>query len=153
MFDQAKADQVCERVYDGLPIITACREVGVPRQTLYDWEAKNQPFAVQLARARSANCDALVDQCLEIADDETHDWALSKKGVICDEVAIGRARLRVDTRLKLVAKLDPKRYGDRIQSDVDLNVKVTLVNPFQIAQDAASAALAPVAMLDKPDNG
>ena len=42
----------------------------------------------------------------------TGGWSL--KGEITDEVAIARARLRIDTRLKLVAKWNPKKYGDKL---------------------------------------
>lgn len=109
------AAAICERLATGEPLRVICRDEGMPAwRTVYDWLAADSEFAARFARARVAGFDALAEQCLEIADDETHDWVMSKKGVVADEVAIGRARLRVDTRLKLLAKWDPKRYGERI---------------------------------------
>lgn len=114
-FTQEVADAICERLAMGEPLRAICRDEGMPAwRTVYDWMEANEAFAAAIARARSAGFDALAEQCLDIADDERHDWAMTKKGVVTDEVAIGRAKLRVDTRLKLLAKWDPKRYGDRI---------------------------------------
>jgi hypothetical protein len=35
--------------------------------------------------------------------------------------------LRVDTRLKLLAKWNPKKYGERIEHTGDLSIKTVLV--------------------------
>jgi hypothetical protein len=43
-----------------------------------------------------------------------------------DSEWISRSKLRVETRLKLLAKWDPKRYGDRLNLDHSGEMKVTL---------------------------
>lgn len=128
-FSQEVFDAICERISRGEPLAAICRDEGMPgRNTVYDWMAGNEALAGQFARAREKGFDAIAEQCLEIADDESHDWALSKKGPVIDEVAIARARLRVETRLKLLAKWDPKRYGDKLEVDNkgELTVNVTV---------------------------
>ena len=75
---------------------------------------KDPAFSESIARARDFGYDALADQALEIAAHERHDWRMSLKGEVTDEVAISRARLRIETRLKLVAKWNPKKYGDKL---------------------------------------
>jgi hypothetical protein len=87
-------------------------------RTVSDWKDTQEGFSADFARARQDGFDFLAAQCLDIADDEQHDWLLTKKGVITNDVAIGRARLQVDTRLKLLAKWDPKRYGERPSMDL-----------------------------------
>ena len=50
---------------------------------------------------------------------------------------ISRSKLRVETRLKLLAKWDPKRYGDKITQEhvgadgggIDMNVTLNFVTP------------------------
>lgn len=94
----------------------------MPHPTTWnDWCAADEALKLAHAHARDDGFTALAHQCLEIADDERHDWALSLKGEVTNEVAIARARLRVDTRLKLLACWDPKRYGTKL--DVNANVQ------------------------------
>lgn len=87
-------------------------------RTVSDWKDTQEGFSADFARARQDGFDFLAAQCLDIADDEQHDWLLTKKGVITNDVAIGRARLQVDTRLKLLAKWDPKRYGEKTSMEL-----------------------------------
>ena len=60
-------------------------------------------FAKAYARARLAFADAVFDESMLIAD-------LKPK----DKIGVAHQRLRVDTRLKIVAKINPERYGDRL---------------------------------------
>lgn len=113
-FDPEIAAEICERLRAGEPLAVICRDDHMPAvRTVSDWKAAHPDFAADFACARDDGFDALAAQCMTIADDETHDWVLTKKGEITNEVAIGRARLQVETRLKLLAKWDPKRYGER----------------------------------------
>lgn len=118
-FSQEKLDHIAERLSQGIPLTTICREAKetdpsfpAPR-TVRDWEAAYPEVAAAIARAREAGQEALFEQCLEIADDEAHDWQLSKKGAVTDEVAISRAKLRVWTRMELLKRLNPRKYGDQ----------------------------------------
>jgi hypothetical protein len=48
--------------------------------------------------------------------------------IVADSASIAHARLRVDTRKWLMSKLIPKKWGDRIQTDVEMGGEVkTLV--------------------------
>jgi hypothetical protein len=129
IYTQKLGDTVCERVGRGEPLAAVCRELGIGRQTVHDWRATNPQFNVQFARARDNGYDAIAEQVLEIADDERKDWILTKKGTLCDETAVSRARLMVESRLKLLAKWDPARYGDRLIEDKEVRVTVTVNDP------------------------
>ena len=48
---------------------------------------------------------------------------------VCEDMLGESLGLRIESRLKLLAKWDPKRYGDRIQSDVDMTIRVTIDDP------------------------
>lgn len=107
---------ICEGLSKGIPLTVICEadEMPAPR-TVRDWEANDPNVAAAIARAREDGEYALAEQCLAIAEDERHDWVMSKKGEITDEVALGRAKLRIETRLKLLAKFNPKKWGDKQQ--------------------------------------
>jgi hypothetical protein len=80
------------------------------------WMDEDAGIASAIARAREEGFDAIADDCLAIADDRT------------DEPA--SRRVRVETRLKLLAKWDPKRYGEMIKhgnadgSNIDITATI-----------------------------
>ena len=114
--DRALFAAICERIAQGETLSAICRDDGMPsRNTVYDWIDADEELAGQFARARERGADVIAERCLEIAHDEQHDWFLTRKGEVTNEVAIARARLQVDTHLKLLAKWFPARYGDKLE--------------------------------------
>ena len=115
------ADSICEQLSVGVPLREICRKEGYPKwRTVYDWLAKDEEFAARFAHARDVGYEQIAQECLEIADDGTNDWVekLDK-----DQIPIGwqlngehvqRSKLRIETRLKLLAKWSPKKYGDKV---------------------------------------
>lgn len=84
---------------------------GMPtRQTFYNWLMEDAEFFDNYTRAREAQADFFADEITEIADTETDPQ---------------KARNRIDARKWAAGKLKPKLYGDRLQIDGDLNVKLT----------------------------
>lgn len=133
---------ICEALAKGIPLTHICREEGMPNpSTVWDWSQEDESIAQAIAHARELGHDALAEQCLDISDDETHDWAMSKKGAVTDEVAIGRAKLRVWTRLQLLAKWNPKKYGDKIAVDAKHsgNVGMTILTAVPEASSDGAA--------------
>ena len=109
-------EAICADLEQGIPMTVICAGDDMPApRTVRDWEAEMPEVAAAIARARELGEVALAEQCLTIADDEQHDWVMTKKGEVTNEVAIGRAKLQIDTRLKLLAKFNPKRWGERQQ--------------------------------------
>lgn len=127
------AREICERLAAGEPLRSICRDEHMPQwQTVYRWMDNSKDFSNLIARAREAGFDAIAEQCLDIADDERHDWLLTKKGVITNDVAIGRAKLQVETRLKLLAKWNPKKYGDK--QDINLTGQMEVASAIVAAR-------------------
>jgi len=125
MFDEQKAEQITERISQGIPVSQVARELNIGRRTIHDWREANPTFAAQFARAKDDGFDAISDEVIEIADD-------------ADPKQVDHARLRCDARLKLLAKWDSKRYGDRITQDVDLTVRVAIADPTRQLRNAAT---------------
>ena len=99
-------------------------------QTFYKWIDENPELAKQYARGCEKRADALVEEILDIADDTNRDTIrFTKDGVereIPDVEWIQRSKLRVDTRKWLASKLNPKKYGERIEVAGDKE------NPLQV---------------------
>ena len=97
-------------------------------RTVSDWKANHENFAADFARAREEGFDAIAEDCLKIADNTENDDKHTESGVVPNSEWITRSRLRVETRLKLLAKWSPKRYGDKleVEATVSGNISVTI---------------------------
>lgn len=115
------AEEIIEWVSQGQPLREYCRQEGKPPfRTVYNWLDKDKEFLARFAQARDAGEDVIAQECLEIADDGTNDWMekLDKDGQPIGYVLNGehvqRSKLRIETRLKLLAKWNPKKYGEKV---------------------------------------
>lgn len=121
-YSDALLKEICERLSDGEPLASICRDEKMPTtRTVRLWmegETKGvDPKAVSsaIARARELGFDAIAQDALDIADETSRDTIKDEEtgSERANSEWISRSRLRVETRLKLLAKWDPKRYGDR----------------------------------------
>lgn len=101
-------------------------------------------FRDQYACAREDLADKLADEILQIADDGSNDTFLDANGnVKVNHDVIARARLQIDVRKWLAAKLAPKKYGDGGQREnsginhgsMQVKSTVTFVNPPNCDED------------------
>lgn len=141
-FTQATADAICEGLIEGRSLRSICLADDMPSaSTVCRWLAVNEEFRQQYAQARDAQADTLADEMLDIADDGSNDWMERHDdeggniGWRENGEAIGRSKVRIDTRKWIASKLKPKKYGDRtlLGSDPDnplpLGFRVELVKP------------------------
>lgn len=105
----------------GIPLTVTCREIGICDDTARDWMKIDEEFSRDIARARQLGFDAIAYEALQIADtpvigteEATKEWGVEvKRGDM-----LGHRKLQVETRLKLLAKWDPKRYGDLMRQEI-----------------------------------
>jgi hypothetical protein len=99
-----------------------CRDEAMPdKSTVMRWLASNQEFRDQYAGAREAQADYYAEEIVEISDDGSNDWMLRKQGddeiEVENKEVLARSRLRVDTRKWLMARMAPKKYGDKVTQE------------------------------------
>lgn len=101
-YDRAAiTEAICARLAIGEPLAVICRGEGMPDPaTVWDWQQADPVLAQAIAHARTLGFDAIASDCLDIVDNVHEDPA--------------SRRVRAETRLKLLAKWDPKRYGDKV---------------------------------------
>lgn len=150
-FDQDHADILCEAIATSSKSLAyhiktlRAKDDNFPCiVTIYRWLRENDEFANLYARAKEDQADFLADESIEIADDDSLDVGFTDEGKpFVKGENIQRARLRVETRKWLTAKLRPKKYGDKIEqtfSNPDgtaLNMTVNFVAPPEKAEDAS----------------
>ncbi len=89
------------------------------KSQVFRWLAIHQSFRDNYAIACEARMSAMAEEILEISDDGSNDSYLDEDGKArTDWDVIGRSRLRVDTRKWLMARMAPKKYGDKILQEV-----------------------------------
>lgn len=108
-------DEICIRLSDGETLRSICRSEGMPSwDVVYVWANGDDELAQRIARAREAGYDAIAMEALEIADTpkEGVSTVEDDKGVKeIREDMLGHRKLQVETRLKLLAKWSPQKYG------------------------------------------
>lgn len=125
-YSDAVADEIVTRLGRGEPLANICRDAHMPfLSTVYDWMETKEDFGGRIARAREAGEDHILAECMDIAD-KTQLGQVTKdtpKGTETTKAdMIEHRKLRIYTRLQLLAKWNPKKFGDKI----DLNVGGTL---------------------------
>jgi hypothetical protein len=104
-------EEVCERLSKGEPLAAICRDDHMPDQsTVWDWSKDREDVSQAIARAREAGEEAMLAECLEISDSPTERTAFGS----VDGGHIQEKKLRIDTRLKLLAKWNPKKWGEKV---------------------------------------
>ena len=97
------------------------------RDTIDRWRNEDPAFGDLFARAREAGFDVIAEEALAIADAPKSGKIVTVdkdgKKVVTEDM-LGHRKLQVETRLKLLAKWSPKKYGDKI--DVEHAGKVSL---------------------------
>ena len=123
----AMIDEICRRVALGQSLGKICEEEDdfdfPARPTFLDWVRNDTPpgIADKYARARELQFEAWADQIVEHAD-RPLIGEKTKEGPNGTEVTTGdnvdRARLMVDSRKWMLSKLLPKKYGEKLQTEV-----------------------------------
>lgn len=110
---------IIEGLSAGIPLSQICRTENMPTpQTVRNWVKNDDAFSLLIAGAREAGHDAIAMEILAIADDTSNDTIETKHGPIPNKEWILRSKLRCEARFKLLAKWDPKRYGEKLTAEL-----------------------------------
>lgn len=141
----AVIEKICARLETGETLRTICRDKAMPdRAQVYRWMKDDEALTERFRIAREIGYDAIAESCIEIADDARNDWMDARaedgdaKALEFNGEHVQRSKLRVWTRLELLKKWDPARYGERLQHSND--PKNPLPAPQFIVQPTRPAA-------------
>jgi hypothetical protein len=108
--------EICRRISEGETMQAILKEPGMPAwTTVHEWRQTDDSFAKALARAREQQAEVWAEEVKELTDAElpTHE-------------AIGRARLRMQSRQWLAGKYNPQFADKPTQVGVQVGVHVVL---------------------------
>lgn len=117
-YPQEIRDEVLERVAAGESLVTICKTDGMPKLTaVFGWLAADKEYADRYARAKSLCLEAWAEESIDIANTPQLGVTRTTKadGGIEEKEAdmIEHRRLQIETRKWFLARLAPKKYGDR----------------------------------------
>jgi hypothetical protein len=118
-------------------------------QKIYEWMVRDEALSGAIARAREQGYDAIAEDLLVIADTPLmgDTETSSANGLtITRQDMLGHRKLQIETRLKLLAKWNPKKYGDRqilagdkdnpVKLEADLSIFETMLETFELGRQA-----------------
>lgn len=118
-----------ERKKEAIELVLDCIASGLALKTIIDsrtrqetpcysewheWMKEDAELANRYARACEERADKVFEEILEIADDASRDDIETENGIIANHEWISRSRLRVDARKWALSKMNPKKYGDKV---------------------------------------
>lgn len=120
-YDPEIGKQICALIAQAVSLKAICEMEGMPPlRTVVEWRWRNPDFSLAYAQAREDSADAFADEIMAIADDRSQDWKQDEEtGVFKPDFdVINRAKLRVDARKWIAAKLKPASYGERVEATI-----------------------------------
>lgn len=109
----AVIDEILQRISDGESVRSVCRDKHMPSKSNFmRWVSEDATLQDQYARAREHRADVHAEEIISIADECEEDQA-----------AVAKARLRVDVRKWHTSKMFPKKYGDKLAFEGEVEVK------------------------------
>lgn len=133
---------ICKQLADGKSLRETCEGDGMPSEaTVRSWALDDiQGFAAQYARAREIGYERLADEILRIADTPEVGIKTTTKASGVETVEgdmIEHRRLRVDARKWMLAKMLPKKYGEKLELSGDKN------NPLHVLMGQMGRSVIP----------
>lgn len=116
-----KINIICERIAHGESLRSILKDkIPFSKSTFFDIVNDNKDIADQYARAMTERHDHLFEEILIIADSQENDISLLPDGTeVINHNAIQRNRLQIDARKWALSKMNPKKYGDKIDMTTD----------------------------------
>ena len=117
-----KFDEILNEIAAGSPAYKAMKGRLAP-STFYEILEGDADKAKRYARACAQRADLIFEETLEIADETEQDIIDVEGKKVENNKLVQRDKLRVETRKWFLAKLHPKKYGDKTEVELNVNEK------------------------------
>jgi hypothetical protein len=133
-YEHAMAERILEGVSEGIPLVRICALEGMPtRATFLNWVNKDRDGLFDRYDAcRKRGLEAWADEIIEISDNANLDVIVTSDGVKMNGEVVARSKLRAENRKWLLSKLDPGRYGERLELNVSGHIQLTRITDEQL---------------------
>jgi len=109
------------------------------RTTVKEWIDKEEKYTLQYAYAREERAESIFEDILEIADEADNDYVPTligetEVGFKFNSENVQRSRLKIDSRKWMLGKMNPKKYGEKLDVTTD-GEKINTVTIFELPND------------------
>ena len=123
-FTQELFESICKDIATSSKgLKDVCENHGVSSVAFYAWIQNDSQLLNTYTRAREEQADLLADEIIKLADDKTGDTQVGEFGDVGNAANIARSRLQVEARKWIAAKLKPKKYGDKVEVESNVNIQ------------------------------
>lgn len=115
-FTDETFETICRRLADGKTLLQICRDPEMPnRETVRRWIGNDDGRRRLYDQARRDGTDSLADDLVELGWDTSNDTLINENGTpVANHDWLGRVRIKSEIIRFLLAKLNPRRYGDKM---------------------------------------
>jgi hypothetical protein len=112
---------ICTEIEKGRALRNVLKEDKMPStSTFYEWLELYPDKSKQYTRATEIRAEAIFDDILSIADENANDTYINDNGIeVVNNDVIQRSRLRIDARKWVLSKLNPKKFGEKLDVTSD----------------------------------
>jgi hypothetical protein len=116
--DEDRFETIIQDISLGISAIRAIKKIEMSSATFYEL-LKDEDRKNKYARACEIRAGLIFDEMTEICDATENDIIIDHETgkEITNHNVINRDRLRVDTRKWILSKMNPKKYGDKLEVD------------------------------------
>jgi hypothetical protein len=136
-------EHLCEKISSGMSVRRICEKEDMPSEdTFYKWLAKYPKFSEKYTQAVRHRTDKYLEECVDLADtmpdgvaflgtdgrlyerDEVMALQVRERaelGLVAIALTpelINKRKLQIETRMKAAARMHPRKYGDKVQTEV-----------------------------------
>lgn len=141
-YSEELADAICELVVRGMSMRKICELDAMPvEDTVYSWLAKYPYFSEKYTEAVQHRTNKYLEECVDLADNMPDGimflgldgrlferWEVMgltpKERVEAQLIPVGlstelvnKRKLQIETRIKAAARMHPRKYGDKLQTE------------------------------------
>lgn len=149
-------EEVLSRIAQGETLAALGRELGFHPNNWAVRIREDEELAIAYAHARDVGADVIAEDALRIIDEEplriveVDEEGKTSQGRI-DSAAVTWAKNRAEMRLKLLAKWNPKKYGDKQDVNIGNKEGETLKVESKPVDPMVLAALTEAVLTKKTD--
>lgn len=122
LFTQEIFDRICERIAEGESLRAICKTKGYPaKRTFLRWVENDEALQKLYGKAQMDRIDHYAEQIVDIADEvrkgEKRVTKANGDVEVTEVDMVERAKVQIDARKWICARMAPKKYGDRVLNE------------------------------------
>lgn len=123
---------ILSEIEEGASLRSILSKEGMPvKSTFFEWLKESEEKSNHYAKSIEARADSMFDEMLEIAYTtelgETVKTTMNGVETTSGDM-LGHRRLKIDTLKWVLGRMNPKKYGDKIQQEISGEVTTNIIS-------------------------